>query len=42
MVWRQRNTVANISSAMISGDGTLILPDGLPKSVVDLIEPYVV
>lgn len=42
MVWRQRNTVANISTAMISGDGTLIMPDGLPKSVVDLIEPYVV
>lgn len=40
--WRQRNTVANISSAMISADGTLVLPDGLPKSVVDLLEPYIV
>jgi hypothetical protein len=42
MIWRQKNTVANINSAMISADGTLIMPDGLPKSVVDLIEPYVV
>lgn len=41
-VWRQRNTVANISTAMVSADGTLVLPDGLPKSVVDLLEPFVV
>lgn len=41
-VWRQRNTVANIQTAMISADGTLVLPDGLPKSVVDLLEPYMV
>lgn len=40
-VWLQRNTVANISQAMISADGTLVLPDGLPASVVALIEPYI-
>jgi hypothetical protein len=40
--YRQRNTVANIQSAMVSTDGTLVFPDGFPKSVADMLEPYAV
>jgi hypothetical protein len=38
--WRQRHTTANVQSVTVSMDGTLIFPDGLPKQVVDLLQPY--
>lgn len=41
-MWRQRHTTANVSAATVSMDGTIVFPDGLPKSVVDLLEPYIV
>jgi hypothetical protein len=41
-LWRQRHTTANVHAATIGADGTIVFPDGLPKAVIDLLEPYVV
>lgn len=41
-VFRQRDSLSNVDRATVSMDGTLFMPDGMPKDVCDLLEPYVI
>ncbi len=40
-LYRQRNTNEDLDRPIISGDGVVLAPAGLPKSVMELIAPYI-
>lgn len=39
--FRQRDTVAGVFAAMTGENGAVMFPDGMPKRVIDKLEPYV-
>jgi hypothetical protein len=38
--YRQKDTTADIDRPLLAGDGTVILPQTLPASVMSLLKPY--